>query len=53
MPFIVDLAQGIVYDLTNNMDTTYGIINGATCIAMRIALPVGNTLPSGIVWVVL
>ncbi|KAK3103032.1 hypothetical protein FSP39_015922 [Pinctada imbricata] len=47
----VELAEGVIYDLTVNVDTSDGLINGASCTVKKLSLPTGETQPKGIVWV--
>ena len=48
---VVEIAKGLVYDLTVNIDTSDGLINGASYLVMKLGLPVGETGPKGVIWV--
>ena len=45
------LCEDLWYDLTVNLDTQDGLINGASCIIKMIDIPVDKTDPCGRVWV--
>jgi hypothetical protein len=48
---VLVVSEGIWHDLTVNLDTSDGLINGASCIIMKMDVPPSVTVPRGIMWV--
>jgi hypothetical protein len=48
---VLEVSEGVCYDMTVNLDTDDGLINGASCTLMKIDIPFANTFDSAILWV--
>jgi DNA replication protein DnaC len=51
LPNILDACEGVWHDLTINLDTEDGLINGASCIIQKLDIPIGRSYPCGKIWV--
>lgn len=51
LPNELQVSEGISYEITVNLDTTDGLINGASCTMMKVDVLQNNMPASGVLWV--
>jgi hypothetical protein len=51
LPNAIQVSEGITYDVTVNLNTSDGLINGATCRMMKVDALQTEMLASGVLWV--